>query len=310
MKMISKLKLRIPSCRMFSSIRQAVIKAEVTPSMFDEVPSHIARPEYLGGIASDWGLNRGKNCVHLDPVEIRLMKEACQIAAEMRELAGSMVKPGITTDEIDKAVFKAIIKQDAYPSALGYMDFPKSLCSSINEVACHGIPDLREIQEGDVVKFDVVVFKNGFHGDCCGTFYAGDRSKADPKVLFLVDSAKEVTHKAIQSTRAGSTLSEIGGFIEDLSDQKGLEVCKHFCGHGIGRKIHCAPLILHHRNDDKTKLENGMFITIEPILAEGSGECIVWEDNWTVATKDGSRAAQHEETIRITEQGYEILTKC
>lgn len=247
------------------------------------------------------------NTVTINPPEtIERIRQACQLAARMRQYAGSLVKPGITTDEIDRAVHEKIIQAGAYPSPLGYYGFPKSICTSVNEVVVHGIPDSRKLQEGDIVKIDVSVFYNGVHGDCCGSFIVG---RVDEQIKRLIRATHEAVHRAIRVCRPGARLSIIGNEISDHAEANGFSVVRTFFGHGLGTDLHMYPFVMHHRNRSPVIMQPGMIFTIEPMLVTGSPDLELWDDGWTAVTKDGGRAAQYEESILITEDGAEILTQ-
>uniref|UniRef100_A0A7S2PRI4 Methionine aminopeptidase n=1 Tax=Leptocylindrus danicus TaxID=163516 RepID=A0A7S2PRI4_9STRA len=233
-----------------------------------------------------------------------------------------MAKPGITTDEIDKVVYQEIVSRGAYPSPLNYCGFPKSLCSSINEIICHGIPDARPLQYGDVVSFDVSCFVGGVHGDNCGTVIVGDNGddakdnkfsevvSADriERSQLLVKAAREALAAGIEVCRPGACLTDVGAAIHQVCDRYGYDTVREYRGHGIASEFHCAPFVKHFRNNDKLKLQPGMIFTIEPMVTENKADNVLWEDGWTVATKDGGRAAQFEDTVLITDTGVEILT--
>jgi methionyl aminopeptidase len=261
------------------------------------------------------------------------MREAAHLARHTLDMVCSLAKPGVTTDELDTAVHEHLIQAGAYPSPLNYAGFPKSLCSSINEVICHGIPDLRPLQMGDVVSFDVSCFYNGVHGDNCATVIVGDEQEKpeigrdwqgvpyraqfdspDTAAHFeearrLVRATRESLYAAIDTCRPGSCLSEVGHAIQDVADAYGYKSVEKYRGHGICHEFHCAPFVKHYRNDDKLELLPGMIFTIEPMLTQGSSSCYEWADDWTVVTEDGSLSAQFEHTVVITESGVEILTQ-
>ncbi|XP_072468416.1 methionine aminopeptidase 1D, mitochondrial isoform X4 [Notamacropus eugenii] len=212
----------------------------------------------------------------------------------------------MTTEEIDSLVHQEIIRHNAYPSPLGYGGFPKSVCTSVNNVLCHGIPDSRPLQDGDIINIDVTVYYNGYHGDTSETFLVGNVDKYGKK---LVEVARRCRDEAIAACRAGAPFSVIGNTISRITCENGLQVCPHFVGHGIGSYFHGHPEIWHHANDNDLLMEEGMAFTIEPIIVEGSPEFKVLEDKWTVVSTDNKRSAQFEHTILITSGGAEILTK-
>ncbi|EEC51615.1 predicted protein [Phaeodactylum tricornutum CCAP 1055/1] len=268
-----------------------------------KVPSHIVRPPY-----ADSGIlpvsRYGDDIVLHDKVSLKRMTDAARLARSVLDLACSLAKPGVTTDEIDTAVHEAIVEANAYPSPLNYCWFPKSLCSSVNEVICHGIPDYRPLQFGDIVSFDVSCFLNGVHGDNCATVIVGDSQEKDEGV----QAARESLYAGIETCKPGSCLSSVGSAIQDVAESYGLSSVEKYRGHGIADEFHIAPYVKHYRNTDKVVLKPGMIFTIEPMLTNGASTCYEWDDDWTVATADGSLAAQFEHTIHITENGVEILT--
>ncbi|KAH9489669.1 Methionine aminopeptidase 1D, mitochondrial [Bulinus truncatus] len=235
------------------------------------------------------------------------MRPACLLAASILRYVGQNLKVGMKTDDVDALVYSKCIEGGAYPSPLHYKGFPKAVCTSVNEVACHGIPGHRILNNGDIINVDVTVFYKGYHGDTSQTFIIGhtdDRSKA------LVRAAEICRDAGIAVCKHGTPLSAIGEIIYDTAKAAGFEVIPFFCGHGIGKYFHGPPDIVHVPCDmvgDDRMLE-GMTFTIEPILCDGNPEIQIQEDGWTVVTQDGSRSAQFEHTILITKEGYEILT--
>ncbi|XP_008809140.1 methionine aminopeptidase 1B, chloroplastic-like [Phoenix dactylifera] len=267
------------------------------------VPEHVPRPPYVGSnllpeISSEYQ-------VHDDEGIIR-MKAACELAARVLDFAGTLVRPSVTTNEIDKAVHEMIVKAGAYPSPLGYGGFPKSVCTSVNECMCHGIPDSRQLQDGDIINIDVTVYLNGYHGDTSKTFLCGN---VDEPTKRLVKVTEECMERAISVCKDGASFKKIGKKISDHAERFGYGVVERFVGHGVGKVFHSEPIILHHRNDNPGFMIEGQTFTIEPILTMGSIECITWDDGWTTLTADGSSAAQFEHTILITRMGAEVLTK-
>jgi methionyl aminopeptidase len=267
------------------------------------VPASIARPEYVGKIAP---AKNTKGDVRTRD-EIEKIRAAGKIAAQAIELVGSHAKPGITTDELDRIGHEFLVAQGAYPSTLGYRNYPKSLCSSVNEVICHGIPDDTVLQEGDIVNIDITAFKNGFHGDSNQTFLVGD---VQQEVRDLVDRTHEAMMRGINAALPGREINIIGRAIEAYAKRFNYGVVRDFTGHGIGESFHSGLIIPHYDSaplyNDEIKV--GMVFTIEPMLTLGTYEWDMWPDNWTVLTKDKSMTAQFEHTIAITEDGPEILT--
>ncbi|KAL3525702.1 hypothetical protein ACH5RR_014074 [Cinchona calisaya] len=268
------------------------------------VPDHILKPPYVNSRKPP-GISSGPE-VH-DEIGIEKMRASGRLAAQVLQHAGTLVKPGIATDEIDEAVHKMIIENGAYPSPLGYGGFPKSVCTSVNECICHGIPDSRELEDGDIINIDVTVYLNGYHGDTSATFFVG---AVDEEAKNLVQVTKECLDKAISICAPGVEFNKIGKTIHNLADEHRYGVVDQFVGHGVGRVFHSDPVILHYRNNERGRMVLNQTFTIEPMITIGSINPIMWDDNWTVVTEDGSLSAQFEHTILITENGAEILTQC
>jgi methionyl aminopeptidase len=241
-----------------------------------------------------------------DAETIEKMRIAGKLAAQAREEVGSHVAPGITTDELDRIGHEFLCDHGAYPSTLGYRGFPKSLCSSVNEVICHGIPDSTVVQEGDIVNIDITAYLNGVHGDTNATFFAGEPSE---EVRLLVERTKEALNRGIKAAKPGRQVNVIGRVIEAYAARFGYGVVREFTGHGIGTSFHSG-LIIPHFDDPNydTVIEPGMTFTIEPMLNLGTHEWDMWEDDWTVVTKDKRTSAQFEHTLLITPEGAEVLT--
>ncbi|XP_059915520.1 methionine aminopeptidase 1D, mitochondrial [Gadus macrocephalus] len=267
------------------------------------VPKHIVRPNYIGKAAvPEW-----PDYVELmDQEQIAGLTKACQLARQVLLLAGSCLKVGMTTDEIDFIVHQETIKHNAYPSPLRYGGFPKSVCTSVNNVICHGIPDSRQLQDGDIINVDVTVYFEGYHGDTSETFLIG---QVDEPGQRLVEIAKRCRDEAIAACRPGAPLSVIGNTISEIALTTGFEVCPYFIGHGIGSYFHGHPEIWHHANDNDMTMDEGMAFTIEPIITEGSSEFRILRDKWTAVSADDKRSAQFEHTVVITSDGVDILTK-
>ncbi len=227
-----------------------------------------------------------------------MLRVASGITKRALDFAATLIAPGITTDHIDKEIHKFIVCRGAYPSPLGYLGFPKSVCTSVNNVLCHGIPDIRPLRDGDIVNVDVTSFMHGFHGDSSRTFLVGN---VDPAGQDLVSAASQCLDAAIKLCAPGVPYSAIGNTIGALSKSKNFSISKEFIGHGIGRNFHCPPQIFHHPNNFPGVMEPWTAFTIEPILNEfGSGMHIL-SDGWTAVTDDKGRSAQFEHTILITE---------
>ncbi|KAF8072774.1 MAP1D [Scenedesmus sp. PABB004] len=271
------------------------------------VPPHIARPPYALGGAVQGGLQCGLSRrpeVH-DAEGVAAMRAAGRLAARALRLAGALVAPGVSTDAIDAAVHEYVVAAGAYPSPLRYHGFPKSICTSVNEVVCHGIPDARPLAEGDVVNVDVTAYLGGHHGDTNATFYVGEPA---PAVAELVEATRAALDAGIAVCGPGVPFRAIGHAIHRVADAAGLGLVRDFVGHGIGRAFHAAPAVLHHRNVRPGAMEVGQTFTIEPILTLGGARHTTWRDGWTVVTADGSYAAQFEHTLLVTHDGVEVLT--
>ena len=266
-----------------------------------QVPGGIPRPEYVG--------RSSPRVVERDTYneeEISRIREAGRIAALTIEAVGNAIRPGVTTDELDRIGHEFLISQDAYPSTLGYRGFPKSLCSSINEVICHGIPDNTELVAGDIINIDVTAFKNGMHGDTNRTFLVGD---VPQEVEELVNRTREALARGIKAAAVGRKVNVIGRAIESYAARFGLGVVREYTGHGVGEAFHSGLVIPHYDSPAHSQtIEHGMVFTIEPMLTLGSPKWEVWEDGWTVTTTDKSMTAQFEHTIVVRDSGVEILT--
>jgi methionyl aminopeptidase len=276
--------------------------AAATVSARREVPSHIPRPEYVDKPAPA----RYTGSEVKDDDTIARMRVAGRLAAQARDLVGAHVEPGVTTDELDRIGHEFLCDHGAYPSTLGYRGFPKSLCSSVNEVVCHGIPDSRRIEDGDIVNIDITAFLDGVHGDTNATFLAGD---VDEESRLLVERTREALERGIRAVKPGRRINVIGRVIESYAKRFGYGVVREFTGHGIGSAFHSGLIVPHYDDamyDDV--IEVGMTFTIEPMLNLGTHEWEMWEDNWTVVTKDGGRSAQFEHTLLVTPTGAEVLT--
>mmetsp|Transcript_11490 Transcript_11490/g.21487 ORF Transcript_11490/g.21487 Transcript_11490/m.21487 type:complete len:446 (+) Transcript_11490:137-1474(+) len=240
------------------------------------------------------------------PEEIIKMKAAGRVAREVLDIAGRTVRAGITTDEIDNIVHEETLKRGAYPSPLNYHGFPKSCCTSVNEVICHGIPDDRKLEEGDIVNLDITCYLNGYHGDCSEMFVVGE---ADDNAKKLLQTTYDCWVKAMEFVEPGKDYKDIGGIIEDHITERGFTTVRNFCGHGIGSTFHTNPNIYHYKNNEPNgKMAPGHTFTIEPMICEGTAQCLHWPDNWTATTMDGKRTAQFEHTLLITKEGVEALT--
>lgn len=273
------------------------------------VPATITRPEYVGRPGPK--PFTGTDVYSL--TDIALIRESGTVAARAIEAVGAAIRPGITTDELDGIAHNYMIANGAYPSALGYRGFPKSSCTSLNEVICHGIPDDTELVEGDIINIDITAFKNGVHGDLNKTFVVGE---ADPDVTALVDHTREALARGIKAVAPGRQVNVIGRAIESYARRFGYGVIRDYTGHGVGEAFHSGLVIPHYDAapafDDV--IEVGMVFTIEPMLTMGTPEkpgsidWDQWDDDWTITTRDKAWTAQFEHTLVVTERGTEILT--
>jgi len=237
------------------------------------------------------------------------MRKVCRLAREVLDIAAAAAKPGVTTDQIDEIVHNACIERKSYPSPLNYNHFPKSVCTSPNEVICHGIPDQRVLQDGDILNIDVTLYHEGYHGDLNETYYVGDKAKANPDNVRLVETTRQCLDKAIEHVKPGVKIADFGDIIEKHAKSQNLSVVKTYCGHGINSLFHCAPNVPHYaKNKAVGKCKAGMTFTIEPMICLGQHRDKTWPDDWTAVTVDGSRSAQFEHTMLVTEDGVEVLT--
>lgn len=234
------------------------------------------------------------------------MRDVCKIGRKVLDAAHAAVRPGITTDHIDKVVNEKCLEFGVYPSPLNYYLFPKSVCTSVNEIICHGVPDMRFLQSGDILNIDVSVYKDGFHADLNETYLVGEVDKESRR---LVKAAYDCLHKAIEICKPGTMYKEIGEVIGEFIEKEGFSVTRTYCGHGVGKLFHCNPNVPHYRNNKAIGvMRPGHIFTIEPMINAGTWKDVTWSDDWTAATVDGKRSAQFEHTILITEDGCELLT--
>lgn len=278
-----------------------LIPGEISPTRL--VPKHIERPEYVGKKAP----TKSKDSDIRDSETIEKMRIAGRIAAGALIEVGKHVAPGITTDELDRIGHEYVCDLGAYPSTLGYRGFPKSLCTSLNEVICHGIPDSTVIKDGDICNIDITAYIHGVHGDTNATFLAGN---VDEESRLLVERTEESLRRAIAAVAPGRPINVIGRVIESYAKRFGYGVVRDFTGHGVGTSFHTGLIIPHYdTNEFATIMEVGMTFTIEPMLTLGTHHWDMWKDNWTVVTADRLRSAQFEHTLVVTQTGAEILTK-
>jgi methionyl aminopeptidase len=279
--------------------------AVLTPGVLSPqraVPASIPRPEYVGRS----GPERFTGSEVKDEDTIARMRVAARLAAQALAEVGRHVRPGITTDELDVVGHDFLVAHGAYPSTLGYRGFPKSLCTSLNEVICHGIPDSTIVQDGDIVNIDITAYIDGVHGDTNATFLAGD---VDEESRLLVERTYEAMMRGVRAVAPGRALNVVGRVIESYARRFGYGVVRDFTGHGIGTAFHSG-LVVPHFDDPRATLvmEPGMTFTIEPMLTLGTYDYEIWDDGWTVVTADRLRSAQFEHEVLVTADGAEILT--
>lgn len=266
------------------------------------VPQHIPRPEYVGRK----GPERYTGPEVKDADTIERMRVAGRIAAKALLAVSEQIRPGVTTDELDRVGHDFLVAHDAYPSTLGYRGYPKSLCTSLNEVICHGIPDSTVLHDGDIINIDITAYVDGVHGDTDATYLVGD---VDEESRLLVERTHEATLRAIKAVAPGRQLNVVGRVIESYAKRFGYGVVRDFTGHGIGTSFHSGLVVPHYDDPSATTvLEPGMTFTIEPMLTLGTIDYDIWDDGWTVVTKDRRRTAQFEHTLLVTPSGSEILT--
>ena len=241
------------------------------------------------------------------PAQIAQSKVAGKLAAEVLAMIGEHVKAGVTTDQLDQICHDYIVNvQKAIPGNVGYHGFPKTVCASVNEVVCHGIPSGRVLQDGDIVNIDIAVVKDGWFGDTSRMYFVGEPS---PEARHLVKTTYDAMCAGIRMVRPGATLGDIGHAIQTLAEKEGFSVVREYCGHGIGKVYHDEPQVLHYGYPGQgMKLKTGMIFTIEPMLNAGKRHVKTLPDHWTVVTKDGALSAQWEHMVAVTDDGFEVLS--
>jgi methionyl aminopeptidase len=278
----------------------------VTPKR--EVPDEIEKPDYhiTGQPLSEIKVQHSSYIPVYSADDIEGIRLACKIGRDALDAAHAAAKVGVTTDEIDRVVHELIIAAGAYPSPLNYYGFPKSYCSSVNEIICHGIPDMRPLQDGDILNCDISVYKNGYHGDLNETFLIGNCAKSSKD---LVTAAYDALMKSIDICKPDVMYRQCGKVISEHVEPLGFSVVRTYCGHGIGKLFHCNPNVPHYKgNKTNGFMKPGHIFTIEPMINAGKWKDGLWNDNWAACTIDGQRSAQFEHTILITEDGHELLT--
>jgi len=291
----------MPGSPHLTAPRGPLVPGTLTPQR--AVPRSIARPEYVGRP----GPRPFTGDDVVAPETIERIRVASRVAAQALAEVGSHVAPGVTTDELDRIGHEFLLDHGAYPSTLGYRGFPKSLCTSLNEVVCHGIPDSTVMVEGDIVNVDITAFLDGVHGDTNATFAVGAISE---EAALLVQRTREALDRAVAAVRPGREVNVLGRVVEKYAHRHGYGVVREYTGHGVGEAFHSGLVIPHYdaAPDHDTILEPGMVFTIEPMLTLGGPEWQTWDDGWTVVTADRSLTAQFEHTLVVTDDGAEILT--
>jgi methionyl aminopeptidase len=273
----------------------------VSPSR--PVPAAIGRPPYVANGGQPSG--RVLAPVH-DADAIERLRAAGAAAKRVLDTVGAAVHEGVTTDELDGVAHDAYVAEGGYPSPLGYRGFPKSICTSVNEVVAHGIPDDRRLVDGDIVNCDITIYLDGMHGDCSATFLIGD---VDAETRRLVTVTEQCLAAGIAAVHPGGRLRDIGRAIQKVAHREGFGIVRELVGHGIGEEFHSAPYVHHYDEPrDRTRLRSGMVFTIEPMLTQGEPDVLQWDDGWTIVTLDGQPSAQFEHTVMVTERGVEVLT--
>lgn len=267
------------------------------------VPTSVSRPEYVGRKAPT---AYAGNDIYTDE-QVQRIRTSSVIAAQAISKVGENIVPGVTTDELDRIAHEFLIEHEAYPSTLGYRGYPKSLCSSLNEVICHGIPDDTVLESGDIINIDITAFHNGMHGDTNRTFLVGEASH---EARNLVERTEEALRRGIKAVAPGREVNVIGRAIESYAKRFGYGVVRDFTGHGVGEAFHSGLIIPHYDSapEHSTIMQPGMVFTIEPMLTIGDIAWDLWADDWTVTTKDKSLTAQFEHTLVVTDVGAEVLT--
>jgi len=278
-----------------------LIPGQISPRL--EVPKSILRPEYVGKPAPAKFIGTDVK----SPEQIEKIRHSGKIAAQAIALVGEHAKAGVSTDELDKIAHNFLLEHNAYPSTLGYRGYPKSICTSVNEVICHGIPDDTVLEDGDIINVDITAYVDGFHGDSNQTFLVGE---VKPEVKDLVERTREALARGISVVAPGRQINLIGRAIESYAKRFNYGVVRDFTGHGIGESFHSGLIIPHYDSAPMyaDEMKVGMVFTIEPMLTLGTHQWDMWPDGWTVVTKDKSITAQFEHTIVVTETGAEILT--
>ena len=289
-----------------ASLADRAPRGTLTPGTLSperHVPASIARPEYM----FHDGPERVTASEIKDAETIERIRVAGRLAARALAEAAKAIAPGVSTDELDRIAHEYLCDHGAYPSCLGYMGFPKSICTSINEVICHGIPDSTVLNEGDIINLDVTAYIDGVHGDTNATYGVG---QIDEESALLIERTRNSMMRAIKAVRPGREVNVLGRVIESYAKRFDYGVVRDYTGHGVGEAFHSGLIIPHYDSAPlyDTVMEVGMVFTIEPMLTLGTIDWEQWDDGWTVVTKDRSRTAQFEHTLVVTEDGADILT--
>eukprot|EP01062_Namystynia_karyoxenos_P015518 TRINITY_DN15623_c0_g2_i1.p2 TRINITY_DN15623_c0_g2~~TRINITY_DN15623_c0_g2_i1.p2 ORF type:complete len:454 (+),score=123.78 TRINITY_DN15623_c0_g2_i1:62-1363(+) len=297
-----------PESMMMFAFTGKLRPAKITPMR--TLPAAIPRPDYAthpeGHSLSEQRDQSQRPQRLKEPEEIEGLRKVCRLAREVLDIAAAAVKPGVTGDQIDKIVHDACIARESYPSPLNYYGFPKSVCVSANEVICHGIPDARPLEEGDIVNIDVTLYHGGYHGDLNETLFVG---RPSPEAVNLVLTAYECLWSGINDVKPGTFYRNVANGIEKRAKEGGCSVVRTYCGHGIHRLFHTSPTVPHYTKNKATGvMEPGHAFTIEPMINAGIHRDKTWPDNWTSVTEDGKWSAQFEETMLVTADGVDILT--
>lgn len=275
------------------------------------LPESIKRPDYAvdGRPVLEIKNDRTGKITILADHEIKRIRKTALVLRRILDKVAAMIKPGVTTEQLDAALHKECVANGAYPLPLNYYNFPKSMCTSVNEVICHGVPDQYVLQDGDIINLDVTIFLHGYHLDLNETYYVGDKAKANPEIVNVVETARECLDLAIQTVKPGMVFRSLGTVIENHATKNNCLVVRSYCGHGTNSLFHCQPNIPHYaKNKAIGVAKPGMVFTIEPMINAGTHADMTWPDNWTAVTKDGKPSAQFEHMLLVTEDGCEVLT--
>jgi len=305
-----------PTCRSGDTIAPVHRRAPTSPPRRPVVPGRVSGPRAVpagivfppysstGGIPSSRALE-----LATAPVQVARLRAAARAARRVLDRIAAEVAPHVTTDHLDAVAHQAYLDEGGYPSTLGYRGYPKSICTSVNEVVAHGIPDDRRLEPGDIVNCDVTIYLDGVHGDCSRTICVGGVEAVDDEVVALVAATEEALRAGIAAARPGGRVRDIGKAIQRVARSHGHGIVRELVGHGIGEQFHGEPHV-HHYDEPRNKavLRPGMSFTIEPMLTLGLPDVVLWDDQWTIATLDGQPSAQFEHTLLVTDDGIEVLT--